>query len=66
MFCDTHRDKHRARTEYSSGKEDELGVDMNRATATDAKFTDATDTDCNLYFFHKLEGNLEISNVHRM
>lgn len=28
-----------------------LGVDMNRATATDAKFTDATDTDCNLYIF---------------
>ena len=25
-----------------------LGVDMNRATATDAKFTDATDTDHNL------------------
>lgn len=42
-----------------------LGVDMNRATAIDAKFTDATDTDCNLYIF-QLEGNLEISNFHRM
>lgn len=62
----TDRDKHRARREYSSGREDELGVDMSRATATDAKFTDATDTDCNLYFFPKLEGNLEISNFHRM
>lgn len=28
-----------------------LGVDMNRATATDAKFTDATDTDHNLYIY---------------
>ena len=39
---------------------------MNRVTATDAKFTDATDTGCNLYFFPKLEGNPEISNFHRM